>query len=119
MDEEQNNINNSKEKAKEGDDTKININNLNNFLNSKETNMPTLNIDKEQLFQSFLLFQNFLSMNKNIMNDNKTKILEQDNKIQNENISNNINTNTKISNLNDSKINKENENNNKIQNEKV
>ena len=52
----------------------INLDNKENDLNdlqySKDKNVSMINMDKEQLFKSFLLFQDFLSKNPNLINQN-------------------------------------------------
>ena len=45
--------------------------NQNNNSKSQENVIPTINMNKEQLFQSFLLFQDFISKNPNILGENK------------------------------------------------
>ena len=117
MSEEKNNINNSQEKDKDKNEEKINLSYLNNFLNLQNNNLSPLNLDKDQLFQSFLLFQNFLSMNPNLIKDNKNieNLKNEEKEIKtNENILKNSKLNeSKI--LNDSKNNTEEDN--KIENE--
>ena len=61
---------------KENKEKEINISNkenidINNFANSKDKSISAINIDKDQLFQSFLLFQDFITKNPNIIKDNK------------------------------------------------
>ena len=117
MSEEKNNINNSQEKDKDKNEEKINLSNINNFLNLQGNNLSPLNLDKDQLFQSFLLFQNFLSMNPNLIKDKKNlenlKIEEKEIKTNENFLKNNKLNESKL--LNDSKNNTEEEN--KIENE--
>ena len=65
MSEEINILNNNQEKTKDQNNPKINLANFSNLLNLQDNNISLLNMDKDQLFQSFILFQNFLSMNQN------------------------------------------------------
>ena len=73
--------NNNSEKVKKEINI-IDLNSINNYMNYKDNTISPINIDKDQLYQSFILFQKFLSMNKNIenitsgknMNDNKNKV---------------------------------------------
>ena len=44
---------------------------MNNFANSKDKSISAINMDKDQLFQSYLLFQDFITKNPNIIKDNK------------------------------------------------
>ena len=101
-------INNSQENLKEKIEPKINLTNFNNYWNLQDNNISQLNIDKDQLFQSFILFQNFLSMNPNLLKDNKNiekfKIEEKDIKT--------IESVTKANKLNESKILNDSKNNN-------
>ena len=71
MSDKQNIITDKKKKDNKKEEIE-NINDLNSFLNSKEFNISSINIDKEQLFKSFLLFQKFLTNNQNIIKENKT-----------------------------------------------
>ena len=110
-------INNSKENQKTENDEKINLSNLNNYLKSQENTALPLNMNKDQLFQSFLLFQNFLSMNPNLIKGNK---IPENLKIEEKDIKPNVNI-SKNSNLNESKVMTESKNNideeNKIKSE--
>ena len=65
-------------RKKENKEKEINISNkenidINNFANSKDKSISAINLDKDQLFQSFLLFQDFISKNPNIIKENKIK----------------------------------------------
>ena len=67
MSTEQNKINDNDEKNK---DTLWNTNLINN-QKTEENDIKTINMNKEQLFQSFLLFQDFISKNPNLLGENK------------------------------------------------
>ena len=62
----------SKEQNKINNEIEINTKNKENLKlidikNAKDKIKPTINMDKDQLFQSFLLFQDFISKNPNII----------------------------------------------------
>ena len=66
----------SKEQNKNNNEKEINSKNKENLKlidikNTKNKLCPTINMDKDQLFQSFLLFQDFISKNPNIINESK------------------------------------------------
>ena len=63
MSKEINDINNKKEKSSEETLNKIEVDKFNNYINIQQNLLNSLNIDKDSLFKSFILFQNFLSMN--------------------------------------------------------
>ena len=75
---------NNSEKLKKGINI-IDLNSINNYMNYKDNIISPINIDKEQLYQSFILFQKFLSMNKNMGNITTEKnINNSNNKVENE-----------------------------------
>ena len=97
----------NQEKSKIKSQMNLDISNLNNYIDSNI--ISSLNLSKEQLFQSFILFQNFLTMNKNQINeinnlknkkeeeimpkeqkDNNSKLGEKENKKMNNDLKVNI-----------------------------
>ena len=102
--------NNNSEKVKKEINI-IDLNSINNYMNYKDNTISPFNIDKDQLYQSFILFQKFLSMNKNIenitsgknMNNNKNNVENDSNmkvsKIKNDNDSKNNYSEKKDTNL--------------------
>ena len=81
----------------------INLDNKENDLNdlqySKDKNVSMINMDKEQLFKSFLLFQDFLSKNPNLINQNSflNTVKEEDIAEKKETSSQNDNKSPKLS----------------------
>ena len=58
-----NDANKKEEKKSEETLNKVEVENFNNYINTQQNLLNSLNIDKESLFKSFVLFQNLLSMN--------------------------------------------------------
>ena len=63
MTDQMNDANKKEEKKSEETLNKVEVENFNNYINTQQNLLNSLNIDKESLFKSFVLFQNLLSMN--------------------------------------------------------